>query len=564
MTKLDTTTNTTNKATYINNALLVFSLFISALFIGITAYGAWTGYLSVPYLDTYNVLASTLKKPLLSNLFTLHNEHRIVLTKILLWIDYSILNGLHIFLITINFALMACIAWSYLWFFNKTIEIKKETRPYCLLLSVFSAFSFVQKENITWEFQSQFFLVILLPMLSCLCLCIYIDAKDTAKKPWLRLQLFLSWFFLILNVLNMGNGIIFFALYSILLYIYKITNRFFTITLFACTAIYQIIFSATLAQKHSFFDVVTQKTTKFLLYIPAYLGSVSYTVGGYIVSIFFGSILLGCFVFFSYRAFKSMPDYLKNKPVVFIHITLVAYIILTASATALGRIELSNPFVSRYTTPSIMAFLFCILGLLSVTKTKKSLKRVLIIATLTSIGLFIPPQIQTSNEMIPTGKMLSGLSYAYNINDTEAQKIVHFDNRIPKEVLQLMKKKNIGYVTIHPYFFSTKSQDKWLIPEGFKAIYGKIDSVETIVSEDTFTHVRGWAFDSKTKAIPPYIYITDSRDHVVGFALLGSWRQELGNVFGREVELAGFEGYLLRSAETSLDDLRYYSSADAF
>ncbi|MBT2768130.1 hypothetical protein J7J08_10825 [Stenotrophomonas sp. ISL-67] len=99
-----------------------------------------------------------------------HNEHRIVLGRILFFTDLRFFGGSAVFLVAVNYILAAAtfglLAWCACRIAPRTPPALKITAAVILSLS----FLWTQENNLTWGFQSQFFLAQLLPLGSLLLL----------------------------------------------------------------------------------------------------------------------------------------------------------------------------------------------------------------------------------------------------------------------------------------------------------------------------------------------------------------------------------------------------------
>ena len=99
-----------------------------------------------------------------------HNEHRIILARILFFTDLRFFGGSAVFLQMVNYILAATIfgllAWCACRIMPRTPPALKITAAVILCF----CFLWTQENNLTWGFQSQFFLAQLLPLVSLLLL----------------------------------------------------------------------------------------------------------------------------------------------------------------------------------------------------------------------------------------------------------------------------------------------------------------------------------------------------------------------------------------------------------
>ena len=128
-------------------------------------------YSSVPYWDMWDASYKfyiDLKAGQINEIWRQHNEHRIVLSKLLFWVDYEFFGGKSAFLIFINYLLLSLGVFTLIQY-TKRLAGKpnwdKSTLTYMFFLTGW-IFTWVQHENIVWGFQSQFFLSVLLPLIA--------------------------------------------------------------------------------------------------------------------------------------------------------------------------------------------------------------------------------------------------------------------------------------------------------------------------------------------------------------------------------------------------------------
>ena len=149
--------------------ILILFTFFAGVYLILAIIGGINHYSPVPYYDMWEgylnfyVFASAGD---LNAWWDQHYEHRIILSKILFWLDLDLFKGRIIFLIIVNYLLVALIFFVFYKILKERLPNEKDkftrdiigTVIFCLI------FSWVQEQNFTWAFQSQFFLAQLLPL----------------------------------------------------------------------------------------------------------------------------------------------------------------------------------------------------------------------------------------------------------------------------------------------------------------------------------------------------------------------------------------------------------------
>lgn len=184
--------------------LIIFST--SLTLIAISAIGGVLNFTPVPFWDMINGYLDFYVKVSTgdwSAWWHPHNEHRVIISRVLFWLDITIFDGHIWFLIICNYIcvfLSAVVFYKYL----KESNISTEKSTTLILGIFFSAwlFSWSQQENLTWGFQSQFFLAQLIPLLAY-----YLLYKSTL--PYVGSAKYFIWSCLtgIAAIGTMANGI---------------------------------------------------------------------------------------------------------------------------------------------------------------------------------------------------------------------------------------------------------------------------------------------------------------------------------------------------------------------
>ena len=193
--------------------VLSFGLIAGAFF------GGWLNHNPFPFFDGWdgNIQFQMMFEDRPSALFDQHNEHRLVITRLLVLLDYRLFGGHHIFLTLTNYV-FALGAWYTFWHCLKTINRDDvEQRDLLLLAAVLSGWIFLwaQEPNFIWGFQNQVHAAQVFPLLAFICL------SQTAQRPRDESRLFLTALTLgIVSAGSMANGALalpLMAVWSILL-----------------------------------------------------------------------------------------------------------------------------------------------------------------------------------------------------------------------------------------------------------------------------------------------------------------------------------------------------------
>ena len=143
----------------------------SFLILFLALLGVYVNYSPIPIADSWSnyELVKDISEGHLSSFISLHNEHRILPSKILFWLDMHLFGGSEVFLLIthILFIFILFNLFSSLSFENN-LNKKEQTLFPLFILSIL--FFWSQKANLTWAFQSQFYLVQIFSLLTFLAI----------------------------------------------------------------------------------------------------------------------------------------------------------------------------------------------------------------------------------------------------------------------------------------------------------------------------------------------------------------------------------------------------------
>lgn len=99
-----------------------------------------------------------------------HNEHRIVLARALFFLDLKYFGGQAVFLLIVNYLLAGATFSLLAWCASRIVSPVTTSMKITMAVILGLAFLWTQENNLTWGFQSQFFLAQLLPLVALVLL----------------------------------------------------------------------------------------------------------------------------------------------------------------------------------------------------------------------------------------------------------------------------------------------------------------------------------------------------------------------------------------------------------
>lgn len=327
-------------ATLKKNWMTWASVAMAALVIVTTGHYTLQSSTGVPYWDMFDSTVwfdTQFSQGDWGALWAQHNEHRIVLAKLLFLLDFQIAGGTTPFLHIVNLLLAGAMAW-VLCLFSKDI-VGGPSLSILNAIIVALSFSILQEQNFQDAFQGQFFLASLLPLLS-----LYFAHRSVQDGPQTWGKFALATLCAVLSILSMANGV--FALPMLLVYgiLMQISRRRIAVLAILSILGFLIYFyDYTRVTAHtSPLDAIKDPLGLFV-FICVYLGH----------SVPTGLVVIIASVF-------AFVHYLPKRRLHSAEIALlgfVGFVLLSGVITAMGRLSfgLNAATASRYATPVLAA-----------------------------------------------------------------------------------------------------------------------------------------------------------------------------------------------------------------
>ncbi|WP_164263072.1 hypothetical protein [Stenotrophomonas maltophilia] len=184
---------------------MLLGLALALLYAVLAVLAGKHGYSPVPFWDMWDgTLGFYLRQQSdLSAWWAQHNEHRIILARLLFFIDLKYFGGHAVFLLIVNYALalitFGLLAWCALRILPTATSAMRIVAAVILSLALL----WTQENNLTWGFQSQFFLAQLLPLASLLLLW-RSSVAPRCRNAWFGAALLLA----VVAAGSMANGVL--------------------------------------------------------------------------------------------------------------------------------------------------------------------------------------------------------------------------------------------------------------------------------------------------------------------------------------------------------------------
>ncbi|MDO4231454.1 MAG: hypothetical protein Q4D19_04920 [Lautropia sp.] len=537
-------------------------------FIALAAIGCYLSWSPVPIGDMWNGYLGFYVKTSngdLSGWWAQHNEHRILLARIFFWLDVAIFEGKGWFLLLVNHMLMVCIGLTILQIWrarSRELTTTGGTDWAVGFFLVALVCSWIQHDNLTWGFQSQFFLAQWLPLLAFFLLhCAHVSVRR-------GLALFIGSALCGVAALgSMANGVITLPLLTVFALLLRMSrSRVLTLAMLSLAGLWLYFHGYTAPGGHGSLGKALRETPWELMeYMLAYIGSPIYYLAGtgdngvLAAQIAGGILVLGSII--TIPALRSPRASSLTLAMLF----FLLYIGGTALATAGGRLifGISQAVTSRYTTPALIAWAALLIASAPWWHSGRLCSRWRAIAMIAILVPFAQYQWHATeprqDELFQ--RDVAALALELRIPDKAQIDHVFPFTEWAMRIAKTPSARNLSLFGLEPWVDLFEQLDKpFDRAEGQlpgNHCQGYLDEVTPIPGMPDMLRVRGWIHDAKAHAALPddgphaahdpavkRWALLDDRGQVMGFAFSGASRPDVAAAISPAAIRAGYLGYV--------------------
>ena len=548
----------TRKPDYVFLAFLGLAL----LFWGLAIYGGVINYSPVPWWDMWPDLIHNfvlMHQGHWDVLWSQHNEHRLILTRLLFLLDHYLFGGHFIFLFVLNYLLLALILLIF-WKASQEncAQHGKDYRFLGLFLLIWLS-SWAQWRNLTWAYQSQFWLTQLLPLSAFLMLRKAAIHQDQRSSRYFFAACLLG----TLALGSMANGV--FALP--LMTGYALVTRMG----WRRTLMLAVISTLGLLAYFYHFHTISDRLPEFatlsvdmLHFTLNLLGAPFYAIFGSVpIAEIAGLFFVFIIAYITYEHLHHIRIHPENRhPLNSALLLFIAYIIVTVLATTANRVFAGTDvaFQVRYNTPILMAWaaMLVIMAPKLIQRTETQRQK-LWIPLLTLALLMLPLQFKAmqnhDDELYQ--RRVAALALDMQIKDLDKinyvyQKVIYMDifPFIREEYqLRLSILGNPLYRHVYESMGRQLSSKEWSRIAHIKSHCLATAGVVALKNDSRYVSINGWVFNPATKQVPRALWIVDNNHVVVGYVLAGRPRPDVARLVAPYAGQSGFEGYVFKSMQ---------------
>lgn len=531
--------------------ILTFGTF-ALLVVGLAVVGAFRSYSPVPFWDMWNgTLEFFMRVSDGDNAvwWEQHNEHRIVLSRLLFWADLKWFAGVSWFLIAVNYFLVGASALLFYRVLRAAAATEKpEAGEFFLGLFITAwLFLWMQSENLTWGFQSQFILAQLLP------LCALYWLHKSVVEIHAGRHFLVACGFGLASVGTMANGIL--ALPLMMFYALLTRQGLVRVGVLLSLSVVTLFFyfhdyNAPVGHG-SLSQALKENPSGLLQYVLLYVGSPFYVlfgkgVLGKLIGLLSGLILIGSSARFAIKSLRQPREVTLTLALLF----FILYIGGTALGTAGGRLifGIDQALSSRYTTPALMAWAaLLVLYSPAVLAAVKAMDRRYLSPFAVLAFLMITLQLHALklDDGMLFQRKIAALALELHVKDQVQVNNVYPDVRHALAVAGKASAQNLSIFGAYPFRDAREQLGVSVQQPTLPTCQGSLDAVEAIDGEARFVRISGWIFNPAGKTTPQAIRFLDSHGKVVGYALTGQARPDVADAIDKKALQAGYGGYLL-------------------
>ncbi len=520
-------------------------------FLAMLRIGVSNAYSGVPFWDEWNGSLDFISRfgpENISSIFVQHNEHRIVVFRLIALFNYHVLNNQIWFLVALNLAILVGIVHILFRYLSLVLEQKWNVTPQSKIsfisILVIIESSWMQEQNINWGFQSQFLLGVYLPLVAFFLL----------QRFWLSGNKRTFYFAILFGILSAGtfaSGIVVLPLMFLGALLCKRDSRELLKLSFVSLFLALLYFQgySTPGQHSNPLASLFFNTFEVLKYAAVYLTSPVIKSFGERNSAFIllvlGGLIYAATTFF-YRSFTRRNLISGEGVLVLPMLFLTSFIGLTSVGRA--NFGAREALASRYTSVTLVFYVLITFIFISKRLSSRKLETSHLWLTLAFvISLLLPSQLDAlSRNNNAFDQRLSALGLNLGLRDDEQVSRIFPNPLYLYEFAPEIVYRSKGIFGT-PLFERSRSGKNLKIPDrNIEVCEIRIDKIFQS-TDKSFKKIFGWSFiPSINQPIGDFL-VLNSDGKIVGAGISGAIRRDVDSYLNMKNVDAGFALYLLEN-----------------
>lgn len=507
--------------------------------------GAWYNYSVVPYADAwqgYLGFYNHLPTAGWLSFWAQHNEHRIVVARLLFWLDLYFLQGKTPALVVLNYLFSLAVGLVFLKLADR-LGLGFAKRSVFAFLLV-PCFSLAQMQNLYLPFQGQFVLSYLFPLLSFYALGVF--AADSGRQGWFWLAC--AW--AIVSVGTMANGLLAWPVLVLLGMFLRIGWWRIGVIALLSALMFGLYLHGyqTGSTQVSVFAAFMADPLAFFRFFFLYMGSPFYYLfwGNIHLASAMGGGLVGLSIVFLLRTVRCK----ENLRFEWVMLAFLAFVGVGALISTVGRVSFGyeQAVASRYCTPVIWAWVALVMLAISPYIGFRISRKGMARGVLVLVAAFFPYQVSVllkgEPEQLHFAMRAAALAMKLQILDTDVLGAV--SPSPGRDLLALAREADA---------LSTFTQRELQRARSYLGHKVNLDGVmpecravvnvfAAVSSDPSYRRLEGWIFNEVENTVPFDVIAVDGNDQVVGYAVVGKSRPDIIGGQGKATLHSGFFGYV--------------------
>lgn len=477
--------------------------------------------------------------------FEQHNEHRLIFSRILFYLDVRYFGGRNVSLLAANIALTGLIALTIVHVALSRMALSGARRLGLTGATLIFTFSWMQFENFTWGFQNQWFAVCLFALWTFEAVERCADRLRSGDRTQGNGWLLAAWLCAIAAAISMASGLLAIAVAAMQAAHRRIGAARVGLTLLVGAATWLLYLRHWHPADASFdaLAVAQGHPVRLVEYVLLYLGSGgSHTPLAYAGAYVWGIIVALAVLVQALGLFVSAEQALGS------HIAFALFGTANALMTASGRLVygMESALASRYTTISLLCALTLMLFSLANSKSVRG-RRMTVLAGCIAIATLVVFQWLSlrGGENERYERNVSGLALRAHVYDSAVTKPVYpFEDRL----IRTAKEAEAAGLSI----FSPHQKDFYVAPAHVPASArcdGYVDHV-WLTGTSGIYGASGWIYNAESRQVPRDVIVVNPDGDSIGTGVSGGPRDDVRAMHGDDARFSAWTAFFAASPES--------------
>jgi Ca2+/Na+ antiporter len=502
-----------------------------------TIFAVWRHFSPLPFSDSWDGTIGFYMRAMQApwqSFFEQHNEHRLTFSRLIFFADVRYFGGRNVLSLIANLVLAGALATT---FYRITLHHRATlSRPTRFGLAggiLIFTFSWIQNENFTWGFQSQWFAVYL--AFHSIERTAEAEGRDQrgTSRGWFVAALASA----LVAAYSMSSGVLVLPVLIVQAAYLRLKRRDLAV-LVAFTAAVWFAYFIDWTKPASSGNLTTglrEHPFDALRYVLLYLGAPAYHARlSQLVAYVSGMLALKVLVSSCIRTVRAD----ERRPQGIAMLAFALFVAGNALLTASGRLwfGVGTALASRYTTASLTCWLALIIFMLLNSSKAKQFNRVIFVAAVATLIVASGQRmaLRPDND-VAYSRLVAGLALRTHVYDPDITKAVY---PFPDSLIAIAKQAEIAKLSI----FAPDQPDYLVPPDHIGATAtcdGAIENISTTTTPGIY-RATGWLYDTAARQTSQAVVVTDTSGATLGTGVTGGDRDDIRKRFGRRATYSGW------------------------